>query len=301
MRVITMTKKQIERLKKLPISNEVANTESIIYRTDSLPKNKVPEGTLLKYLYIKDKESFANKLYTVEMLGSYGPTLGLKELVVPDALVSVENQAIGFTIPEVKNATNLGIILKDPKVDKHKKMELLRKVGELLRKTQNLDKYDISFFFNDLHEFNFLVDNETEDIYAIDLDGASFSKDHPLPSYYMVTNPNLHHLKNKYKITPEKLSYPDHNADLLCYTMMVINTIADYKISKLPMEEYYLYLEYLRELGFGENILNAFISVYTNGDNKNVSEFFDEIPSDQIYRASYNVYKAINKKKQGVL
>lgn len=302
MRVITMTKKQIERLKKLPISNEVTNTESIIYRTDTLPKNKVPAGTLLKYLYIKDKESFANKLYTIEMLSSYGPTLGLKELVIPDALVSVENQAIGFTIPEVKNATNLGIILKDPKIDKEKKMELLRKVGELLGKTQNLDKYGINFYFNDMHEFNFLVDNETEEIYAIDLDSASFSKDHPLGSYYMVTNPNMSLLQNKYKMTDDKLAYPDHNTDLLCYTMMVINTIADFKVSKLPLEEYYAYLEYLRQLGFGEGLINAFASIYTNGDNKNVSEFFDEIPISQLYRASYNVFKAINKKnKAGVL
>ena len=298
MRTITMTPKQIEKLKKLPISNEVTNTESIIYRTDTLPKNKVPEGTLLKYLYIKDKESFANKLYTVEMLGSYGPKLGIKELVIPEALVSVENQAVGFTIPEIKNSTNLGIILKDPKIDKDKKMELLRKVGELLKKTQNLDKYGINFYFNDVHEFNFLVDNDTQDIYAIDLDSSSFSKDHPLCSYYMITNPNIHQLQNKYKITPEKLSYPDHNADLFCYTMMVINTIADYKVSKLSMEEYYLYLEYLRNLGFGENLINAFISVYTNADNKNVSDFFDEIPTGQLYRASYHVYNAINKKNK---
>ncbi len=297
MRTLTLTQRQVDKLKRLPLSDEISNKESIIYQTGTLPKHKVPANSLFKYLYIKDKETMANKLYTVSMLSDYEAQLHIKELVIPNSLVSVDNQAVGFTVPEIKNATNLGEILHDPKVDKKKKLELLRKVGELLSKTGNLEKYGIHFYFNDLHEYNFLVDNDTEELYAIDLDSAALTSEYPLPSYYMFANPNLDSAPNKYKKNAFGISYPDRNSDLLCYNMIVIDTIASHKVSLLPLEDYYLYTAYLSEIGFGPNIINAFNSIYHEGDNINVSDFFDEIPTGNLHLAIYNVYKA-RKNKQ---
>lgn len=41
-------------------------------------------------------------------------------------------------------------------------------------------------------------------------------------------------------------------------------------------------LNYLRDLGFGEGLLTAFLSVYTTADNKNVSDYFDDIPKAKL-------------------
>lgn len=297
MRTLTLTQRQVDKLKRLPLDAEISNKESIIYQTDNLPHNKVVPNTLFKYLHIKDKESMANKLFTVSMLSDYEAKLGIKELVIPQHLVSVDGQAVGFTVPEIKNATNLGVIIHDPNIPKQKKLELLKKVGELLSKTTNLEKYGIHFYFNDLHEYNFLVDNETEDLYAIDLDSAAMTSEYPQASYYMFSNPNLGVAPNKYKSNVFGLTYPDKNTDIFCYNMIVIDTIANHKVSLLPIEEYYDYINYLRVLGFGDNLLNAFMSVYTTADNKNVSDYFDEIPKDKLSQASYAVFKAINKSK----
>lgn len=297
LRTLTLTQRQVDKLKRLPISEEISNKESIIYQTTTLPKNKVAPNTLLKYLYIKDKESMANKLFTVSMLSDYEAKLNIKELVIPQELVSVNGQGVGFTVPEIKNATNLGVIIHDPKVDKEKKLELLQKVGELLSKTVNLEKYGIHFYFNDLHEYNFLIDNETEQLYAIDLDSAALTSEYPQSSYYMFSNPNLGVAPNKYKANAFGLTYPDRNSDIFCYNMIVLDTIANHKVSLLPTEEFYEYTSYLRELGFGENLINAFNSVYTTADNKNVSEFFDEIPKDKLGQALYVVFKTRQKSK----
>lgn len=296
LRTLTLTQQQVNRLKKLPLESEISNKESIIYQTDTLPKHKIERNTLFKYLHIKDKESMANKLYTVSMLSDYEATLNIKELVIPRQLVSVNGQAVGFTVPQIKDATNLGVILHDPKIPKEKKLELLRKVGELLNKTENLEKYGIHFYFNDLHEYNFLIDNKTEDLYAIDLDSAALNSEYPLASYYMYSNPNLGVAPNKYKANVFGLTYPDHNSDLFCYNMIVLDTIAGYQVSLLPLEEFYEYTSYLRDLGFGQNLIDAFNSVYTPADNKNVANFLDEVPTSMLGQALYNVFK-IRKNK----
>ena len=298
MQTLTLTEKQLQKLKRLPIDEQISNKEADIYQMNVLPKHKVPRNTLFKHLHITDKESFANKLFTVSMLSDYEAELNMKELVIPQELVSINGKAVGFTIPEIKNTTNLGVILHDDEVAMTRKLDLLKKVGDLLGKVQKLEKYGIHFYFSDLHEYNFLVNNETEELYAIDLDSAALTSDYPQTSFYMVTNKNLGYSPNKYKSNVFGITYPNHNTDLLCYNMMVIDTIAAYRISSLPSEEYYDYLAYLKELGFGENILDAFLSVYTNGDNKNVSEYFDEIPTEILVRARYNVYKAVTHKNK---
>lgn len=297
MRTLTLTQRQLDKLKRLPLDEEISNKESIIYQTDALPHNKVLPNTLLKYLHIKDKESMANKLFTVSMLSDYEAKLGIKELVIPSHLVSVDGQAVGFTVPKINNATNLGVIIHDPNIPKQKKLELLRKVGELLSKTTNLEKYGIHFYFNDLHEYNFLVDNDTEELYAIDLDSAALNSEYPQSSYYMYSNPNLGVAPNKYKANVFGLTYPDRNTDIFCYNMIVIDTIANHKVSQLPVEDYYDYINYLRDLGFGEDLLTAFSSVYTTADNKNVSDYFDDIPKDKLPQASYAVFQGLKRSK----
>ena len=73
--------------------------------------------------------------------------------------------------------------------------------------------------------------------------------------------------------------------------MIVLDTIAGYQVSLLPLEDFYEYTSYLRDLGFGQNLIDAFNSVYTPADNKNVANFLDEVPTSMLGQALYNVFK----------
>lgn len=297
MNIITLSKKQLENLERLQLEEEISNKEAIIYKTTTLPKHKVKKDSILKYVHIKNKESFANKLFTISLLSDYKEKIGIKELVIPETLVSVENEIVGFTMPEIKNATNLGLLLHDETVSIKKKLRLLKSVGELLNKTQNLEKYGIHLYFNDLHEYNFLIDNDNENLYAIDLDSATMTTEYPQSSYYMMINKNLSSANQKYKCNAYGISYPDHNTDLLCFNMMVIDTIANYKVSMLSLEDYYDYIGYLSTIGFEKEIIDAFVAIYTNKNNINVSNYFEQIPYDNLNKATYEEYKHNNFKK----
>ena len=93
----------------------------------------------------------------------------------------------------------------------------------------------------------------------------------------MMINKNLSSANQKYKCNAYGISYPDHNTDLLCFNMMVIDTIANYKVSMLSLEDYYDYIGYLSTIGFEKEIIDAFVAIYTNKNNINVSNYFEQI------------------------
>lgn len=118
MKTIHINSRQLKKYKELKLSNDIPNTESIIY--------EMSDTKLLKVLFIKERESLASKLYTVSLLSDYEEKLNIKELVIPQELVSIDGLVSGFTIPYIKGE-NLGEILKNPKVQTKNKIDLLKK------------------------------------------------------------------------------------------------------------------------------------------------------------------------------
>lgn len=293
MKSIELSEKQLRKLEKIKLDDAISNKEGSLYYLDSIGYSDL----LLKRLFITSKEVFANKLFTISMLGDYEKEIGIDELVVPKHLVIVSNNVIGFTVKEVKDTTNLGLILHDEKVSIDKKIKYLSKVGQLLKKTKNLLKDGINFYFNDLHEYNFLIGNEDEKLYAVDLDSVALNDDYPLPSHYVFINPNLGSIQGKYACNAYGINYPNYDSDLLCYHMMILNTISGVNISQLNMSDYFDYTNYLEQLGFGKDIINSFQIVYSEDFNINPVEFFDQIPIDGIHEADFKVYQM--KKNNG--
>ena len=80
--------------------------------------------------------------------------------------------------------------------------------------------------------------------------------------------------------------------------MMILNTvIANGKISKEPLTNYYEYLNYLKKLGFGKDIIKIFQNVYTGADNVNPVDYLDQIPINKLGEANLKVYQMKKNKK----
>ncbi|MFA5602335.1 MAG: hypothetical protein WDA21_01195 [Bacilli bacterium] len=99
----------------------------------------------------------------------------------------------------------------------------------------------------------------------------------------------------KYHKDENGLYIADYNTDILCYNFVILNTISGDKLNMYAVAGYYLYLDYLRDLGFEYELLDCFNNVYTVHNNEFPTKFLDTIPSD-ISSANHVVFE----KKIGV-
>ncbi len=288
MKTLEINQIEIEGLEKIKLDDRISNKEGTIYRLRN-HNWRYGDNLLLKRLYITNKEIFANKLHTSSMLNDYEKELGIKSFVIPKHFVSLQGNIIGITMEEVEDTENLGIILQDENVKIEDKIKYLSKIGDMLIKLKHLDKYDLHFYFSDLHEYNFLVGSDDE-VYAVDLDSATFIDDFALPAHYPMVNPNLSSVDGKYRSNAYGIPYPSHNNDVLSFNMMVLDTISNGKVSHMELNEYYDYMNHLREVGFGDDIVNSFISTYDLKDNEVSSKYFDQIPMSNIEKATYKEF-----------
>lgn len=294
MNVLTLNQKDIDKLEKYKIDERISNKEATLYRYKSHDW-QLDSDYLLKRLYITEKSVFANKLHTISMLNDYEKEIGIKSLVIPNQIVSLCGNIIGFTIEEVKNSKNLGIVLQDENVKMDDKIKYLNKIGDILNKVQYLSKYGLNFYFSDLHEYNFLI-GENDEVFAVDLDSATFINNIALPAHYPYENPNLSSFGDKYKFNAYGIPYPSYNCDVLSFNMMVLDTLSQAQMSHAYLDEYYQYMNYLRDLGFGNDLINSFISVYNNCDNKICSNYFDQLAQGNLEKANYKEFKKEYKK-----
>lgn len=293
MEVLNLTTEDLQNLSSYPIDLDISNHESQIFYFNS---DWAKEPLLLKYLYNPSKEILTNKIFTLQMLEKYAYDAGLDEFVIPEYFVSVNDSIAGFLIPEMRNTTSLGTLLKSQKLSKQEKLELVIRVGSLIEKTKVLDKMGHPFYFSDLHEDNFLIDNDTQELFVIDLDSASFRSDIALSSYYLVDNPNLSNL-SKYSFNVFGIPYPSHDSDLLCYNMMLLNVLAEENMNLISIDEYYSYLDYIQEIGFSKSFVDSFRSIYTENSNVNASLSFDNVSDEVLSISSFSHMKANKKNK----
>ena len=284
MQEISLTENYINRLKKYPLDG-IFSTESVIlyYKKDKDWNNSI----LIKKLYFTEEKKVQRKIDTITAIHD-SELSQYKELVLPEKIIKIGGIKSGFTIPEVTNSINLSLILKDRKIHDNTKVELLKKIGELLKRVEHQKQ---EFYFGDLQEFNFLID-KLGNIYVVDLDSSAVTRKLPLETKYIIIDKKTHNV-NKYKVNKATRSYPSKNTDIFCYNTMVLNYLAGRRITGLDYDEYYDYIEYLEDIGIPKQMIDIYINHYTDKDNEIVSDYLDEIPS--VPRADYKVYQAIKK------
>lgn len=291
MKTLNLNKSQFQKLKRFKLEKQIYNTEGALYIFKKVNKTK-----LLKIFFNNEGQYFGNKLLTIKCLIDKKEEINISNLVLPEKLVVVNNNVVGFSMPLIKSE-NLLLLLENYDVPINKKIELLKQVGSILNKIQFQTPYGEPLYLSDIHPANFIYNNEENKIYAVDLDSCKIANNKTKDIYYLETNPNVAKMTFKYEVGKDSKFIPNKNSEIFCYTMMILNTLAQEKMFKLPIEEYYSYLTYLRSLNFSYELLDNFANIYTGNNNSNPYQLIDEISKNTNYpRALFNVYK-YNKSK----
>ena len=291
MKIITLSKKQFEKLKEVELSKEIINTEGKIYELTYHRKNKV-----IKKLYNQSGIIFANKLYTIEMLNTNQHLLP-QNFYIPDYLVTINHQIVGFTIPKI-NGINLATLLKSKNFTLEEQLYYLKKIGETLQEMKAIRTYtDLKdFYINDLQEANFIVNPQNKTLSVIDLDSSKIKDNLTFPSRYLTQSALLNNVKGKYKINNKNepgYITADENTDLYCYNIMILNFLKGSNINNQSLEEFYNFINYLDIIGINKELLDIFYKLLNSSNNENPYLLLDSIQYKQLYKART---KNINQK-----
>ena len=285
MKEISLTESAVSRLKEYPLDN-IQSTESRFYY---YKREHDKSNILFKKLFLTDKERMDRKISTIERLQD-SELSTYSELVIPEDYVTVRGTKSGFTIKEITGCTNLHLFLEDPKVLRAKKIAVLKKIGELLRKVQSQKQ---EFYFGDLQSYNFLVSNDL-DIYTVDLDSSAVTSDKPLETKYIIVDKKTHGL-SKYNVDRLGRAYPNKNVDTYCYNTLVLNYLAGRSLHRLSYNDYYEYISYLEKCGIPHEMIDIYTHHYTDKSNESVLDYLDCLPDDHA-RVDYKVYTALKNK-----
>jgi len=273
-----------------------SGTESLIYKSDD-------NLDVFKFFLIGMNDCVHNKCYILNSVSDITKEYPMPFLMTPKDLVIIDEEGIeprpvGYTMPFIKGE-NLETYLLDDNISFDKKKELLTKTGKLLEKMKTMrQETGESFFLNDLHEDNIIVENNTEDLKILDIDSAYVRDSYVAPSKYLLKR---EFLKNKDKYPKEKENpiygkqvLPNQNTEYYCYLVMILNTLLQEKLIQerstlLSYHQLKSYIDYLEKLGLNKEIVTAFKRITENEDNINPYEYIEDIK--EMPEASYTRYR----------
>ena len=285
MNEITLKESDVSKLKKYPLGNIISTESEILYYKRD--KDDWNNSTLIKKLYLTDGKRVQRKEETLDVVKD-SELSTYKELVLPNEIVTIGGKKSGFTINEVTDSVNLSLFLSNPKIHDRYKMDVLKKIGELVKKVQCQSQ---EFYFGDLQDLNILVGKDRE-IYVVDLDSSAVTRRNPIEAKYIVIDRKTHEV-NKYKVNKLKKTYPSRNTDLFCYNIMVLNYIAGEKTTRYTYDEYYDYIGYLEYIGLPKSLIEIYMNLYNEKDNESVVDYLDEIES--IPRSNQKTYRKLKQ------
>ena len=208
---------------------------------------------------------------------------------IPDHLVTVSHQIVGFTIPYIKGI-NLSTILNNKKIPLEEKIHYLKEIGKILDKLNTIRTYTKlnNFYINDLHEDNILVNTNNQKIFLIDLDSSKIESNQTFPSKYLTPTSLVRYVEEKYPKCNNNtnLGYIEatEESDLYCYNIMLLNFLKGENINNLSLDEYYDYLNILDRVGIHQELLDSFYKILNTSKNENPYPLLDSITYKQIYK-----------------
>ena len=276
MEAINISRKYLRELQSLRLSNVSSGEGSIL-------RNPLNGKEVLKILHQQNGLYLSNKLYTLNSLYDIEDALDNDSFVLPNRLLTVDDKVVGFTTPLI-NGVTLADILFNADIDIKIKVKYLKRIGAILDAMASFRKEypQSNWYLNDLHERNFMVDLDSDKMYAVDLDSCRIFGNHPFVSKYLSLFSPLIDFPEKYH-TDFQIScggdfVADENADLYCYAMLVIDFLYGARINYASKEEYFRYLEYLKSIGAPQELVDAWAKVYTNDNNVNFAPLLDSLP-----------------------
>lgn len=284
MQIINMSKTKLNSLEPLILPKDVTSTECELFKYNYYGKEK-----LLKKLYRTNGIIFANKLYSIEALNSNKDNIP-SNFIVPEVLVSINKQIEAFTMKYIKG-TNLSIILNEPTITYEEKINYLKSIGNILEQMKNIRKYTElkDFYIGDIHEDNFLVDTEKQEIFVADLDSCKIADNKSFPGRYLTTASLLRYNEIKYSLLDEPDRIADYKVteetDIYCYIIMILNYLYDGRVDRLSIEEFYRFINYLDDIEVNKELIENFEKIVVGAPNVNPVNYLDTLSSKQIAKA----------------
>lgn len=258
---------------------EVLKMHNLSYMTSEgdifLTNNKV-----VKMFKRTNGDYFSNKLFTIHALADDINLKSIKELVLPEKIITIDDKIIGFTMPYKKGVTLEEYLDSDISIES--KIEILKKIGKILEKMKCIRevKEMPDFFINDLHEKNFLIDPTTKEISIVDLDSCSINGNLKFGSKYLSYLTPLDNFEKYQKVKTFTCGadyIPSEQTDLYCYTIMILNFLSNTSFHRLSLEEANKYFEYLETIGLNKELLFNISKIYSEDNNVNIFDDLDAI------------------------
>lgn len=275
MEIKNLTTNQLNRLKQYELPKTVTSIECQLYLYRHLNKTML----LKKYYRNDDSKYMGNKLLTISLLNYYKDEINIPQLILPEQLVTIDKVLSGFVMPFIPNNTNLSIILHDKNIDIKEKVKLLRAAGQIIQSVHHVKAVD-NFLLGDIHESNFIYNHDDNKLYAVDLDGCKIGNNKVYSMKYGSSNDKFYDFDQKYPLDEDDQLIANVNTEWYCYAMMILNTIGQGNVHRLSIDDYYDYLQLLKDNGVGSELVDYFYSLYTYKPNVSPIPLLNEIPKD---------------------
>lgn len=293
MQIINMSKTKLNSLEPLILPKNVTSTECELFKYPYYGKEK-----LLKKLHRTDGIIFANKLYTIEALNANKDSMP-SNFVLPESLVSINKKIEAFTMKYIKGI-NLSVILNNPDITYEEKIHYLKSIGRILEQMQNIRKYTNlnNFYLGDIHEDNFLVERDKQEIYIVDLDSCKIAGNKSFPGRYLTNSSLIKYNNTKYQTlsqTDDLADYKiDENTDIYCYIIMILNYLYDGRVDRLSLDKFYDFINYLEDIKVNIELIECFNKIVVGGNNINPCNYLDTLTPKQVAGARRLYKKEVN-------
>lgn len=281
MQIINMSKTKLNSLEPLILPKNVTSTECELFKYPYYGKEK-----LLKKLHRTDGIIFANKLYTIEALNANKDSMP-SNFVLPESLVSINKKIEAFTMKYIKGI-NLSVILNNPDITYEEKIHYLKSIGRILEQMQNIRKYTNlnNFYLGDIHEDNFLVKRDKQEIYIVDLDSCKIAGNKSFPGRYLTNSSLIKYNNTKYQTlsqTDDLADYKiDENTDIYYYIIMILNYLYDGRVDRLSLDKFYDFINYLEDIKVNIELIECFNKIVVGGNNINPCNYLDTLTPKQV-------------------
>lgn len=281
MQIINMSKTKLNSLEPLILPKNVTSTECELFKYPYYGKEK-----LLKKLHRTDGIIFANKLYTIEALNANKDSMP-SNFVLPESLVSINKKIEAFTMKYIKGI-NLSVILNNPDITYEEKIHYLKSIGRILEQMQNIRKYTNlnNFYLGGIHEDNFLVERDKQEIYIVDLDSCKIAGNKSFPGRYLTNSSLIKYNNTKYQTlsqTDDLADYKiDENTDIYCYIIMILNYLYDGRVDRLSLDKFYDFINYLEDIKVNIELIECFNKIVVGGNNINPCNYLDTLTPKQV-------------------
>lgn len=276
MKIIRLNSKDIKKLKEYEIHSDIDNSESTLY---------LYEDKLLKLFNSNSEEIINNKMFILNKLFYIKDSVDIKEVVWPINLVSFGKRNKAYTMELIESNTNLSRIFNSNDVSLEDKIYFLKKIGYILRDLENNNELErIDFHLGDIHEGNFIYDNENNMVKVIDIDSSYVSGAKASRSKYLTFNDKLWDFPNKYPLDDNNKHISSNNTTILSYFYMLLNLITEEYSPDFSIKVFCNVLNKLKNVGFNTELLDSIYNIYSLSDNYFDYDLLNSIDSKLILK-----------------